>query len=56
MRDRDCPTYVAEEDAERDVVIPGLTGLPSLPRKETSIAADAQAGVEPADDVADAGT
>ena len=32
------PTYVAVKTALRDVVIPGLTGLPSVPAKETSTA------------------
>jgi hypothetical protein len=32
------PTYEATKTTERDVVMPGLTGLPSVPRKVTSIA------------------
>jgi hypothetical protein len=31
------PTYVAMNTAERVVVIPGLTGLPSFPKKDTSM-------------------
>ena len=48
---RAWPAYVATNTTERDVVIPGLTGLPSVPRKATSIARHAEARVEPADDV-----
>ena len=32
------PTYVATKTTVREVVIPGATGLPVLPMKETSIA------------------
>ena len=32
------PAYVPRKIADRDVVIPGLTGLPSVPMKPTSIA------------------
>ena len=32
------PTYVPRKTAERDVVIPGFTGLPVIPMKPTSIA------------------
>ena len=48
----DPPTWVPKNVTSRSVVIPGLTGLPSLPRKHTSIARDAQLRVQPADDVA----
>ena len=34
----DRPTYVPRKTAERDVVMPGFTGLPSVPMKPTSIA------------------
>ena len=34
----DVPTYTPRKVTDRDVVMPGLTGLPSLPRKLTSIA------------------
>jgi hypothetical protein len=34
----DAPTYVATKTADREVVIPGWTGLPSVPMKLTSIA------------------
>jgi hypothetical protein len=32
------PTYVPRKTADRDVVIPGFTGLPVVPMKATSIA------------------
>jgi len=34
----DLPTCFATNVTDREVVIPGLTGLPSVPRKLTSIA------------------
>jgi hypothetical protein len=34
----DVPTYAPRKVTEREVVMPGLTGLPSLPKKLTSIA------------------
>jgi hypothetical protein len=34
----ELPAYIPKKTADRDVVIPGLTGLPSVPRKLTSMA------------------
>jgi hypothetical protein len=34
----DSPTYEATKTTEREVEIPGFTGLPRVPRKLTSIA------------------
>jgi hypothetical protein len=34
----DPPTYEATNTTDRDVEIPGFTGLPSIPTKLTSIA------------------
>src|SRR6266550_3826774 len=44
------PVYVPRNNAERAVVTPGLTGLPSLPRKSMSIARSVSC-IQPTDHV-----
>ena len=46
------PVYVPEKTAEPEVVIPGLTGLPSRPGERDVDRGGAELGVETADDVA----
>src|SRR5262245_47675334 len=41
------PTYVPVKTAELVVVIPGLTGLPSVPVKERSIAVEVNSASRP---------